>query len=677
MTNTNPEALLDSLDPDQRAVATQVSGPLAVMAGAGTGKTRAITYKIAYGAAQGVYDPSNVLAVTFTKRAAFEMRHRLAHLGVPKVQARTFHAAALRQLSHFWPSIIGGPLPEIVPYKASLVAASMLRLGLGSDKTMVRDIAAEIEWAKVSMVDSAHYEQRLRATGRVAPAGLSVDDMAKLLDVYEDAKAERGSIDFEDVLIHTCAILQEREDIAQIVRKQYRHFVVDEFQDVNALQYRLLNLWLGGRHDVCVVGDVAQTIYSFTGASPKYLMNFSKQHPGARIVELTRDYRSTPQVVAIANRLMALSSHTSGTVRLSSQRPSGPAVTFERYTDDRQEAEGVARKIKELMSSGINPHEIAVLMRTNSQSQIFEEVFAERCIPVAMSNATPFFSRESVRAALSALRAAALIETQGETSSMTLRTQVEDVLTGVGWSSEAPSGSAMQERWENLHAIVQWAEDSTASSVEAFVAELMERAQYQVEPDKNGVELATIHTAKGLEWDAVFLVGAAEGLLPISYATTEDAQEEERRLAYVAVTRARDVLCISWALARTEGARKRKRSRLFDGIWPEESHRPAEPAHAKSRRAQRKEAAEEFEETASPETLELLARLKQWRLVTSRSAKIPPFSVFIDQTLRDIATVKPKTLRQLRVISGVGDIKLDRYGADVLALVRGEAPPTQ
>ena len=403
----NPEELLEALDPDQRAVATQVAGPLAVLAGAGTGKTRAITYRIAYGAAVGAFDPSNVLAVTFTQRAAFEMRHRLAQLGVPKAQARTFHSAALRQLRHFWPTVVGGPLPDVIPHKASLVAASAARLGITIDRTNVRDIAAEVEWAKVSMIDAAHYASRVARLRRDVPAGLDAGDMARLLDVYEDAKNERGVIDFEDILIYLCGMLQERADVASIVRKQYRSFVVDEFQDVNLLQARLLDLWLGGRHDVCVVGDVAQTIYSFTGASPDYLTGFGRKHPGARIVELTRDYRSTPQIVSLANDVLARSSQREGTVRLSSQRDGGAQVTYRTYDDDRAEAEGVAASIADLIAGGMAPHSIAVLMRTNGQSQAFEEALGARGIPVAVAGGKPFFARDDVRTAISRLRAAA------------------------------------------------------------------------------------------------------------------------------------------------------------------------------------------------------------------------------------------------------------------------------
>ena len=662
----NPEELLEALDPDQRAVATQVAGPLAVLAGAGTGKTRAITYRIAYGAAVGAFDPSNVLAVTFTQRAAFEMRHRLAQLGVPKAQARTFHSAALRQLRHFWPTVVGGPLPDVIPHKASLVAASAARLGITIDRTNVRDIAAEVEWAKVSMIDAAHYASRVARLRRDVPAGLDAGDMARLLDVYEDAKNERGVIDFEDILIYLCGMLQERADVASIVRKQYRSFVVDEFQDVNLLQARLLDLWLGGRHDVCVVGDVAQTIYSFTGASPDYLTGFGRKHPGARIVELTRDYRSTPQIVSLANDVLARSSQREGTVRLSSQRDGGAQVAYRTYDDDRAEAEGVAASIVDLIAGGMAPHSIAVLMRTNGQSQAFEEALGARGIPVAVAGGKPFFARDDVRTAISRLRAAAAAATDDGSVGEIVR----EVLSGVGWAPEAPSGQAGSERWSNMNAIVGWADDSKAETLTAFVAELDERVAYQVEPDKAGVELATIHAAKGLEWDAVFLVGVAEGLLPISYAKTTAAREEERRLLYVAVTRARDLLTLSWARSRgADGRGKRKRSRLLDGIWPEDAR---VGAPKKKARASTRALNQAFEEEASPQAIELFGRLKAWRLEVSRQAGVPPFAVFTDQTLRDIAQAMPKNTTQLRVIRGIGDVKVQRFAAPVLALVRGE-----
>ncbi len=561
---------------------------------------------------------------------------------------------------------MGGPLPDVIPHKASLVAASAARLGITIDRTNVRDIAAEVEWAKVSMIDAAHYASRVARLRRDVPAGLDAGDMARLLDVYEDAKNERGVIDFEDILIYLCGMLQERADVASIVRKQYRSFVVDEFQDVNLLQARLLDLWLGGRHDVCVVGDVAQTIYSFTGASPDYLTGFGRKHPGARIVELTRDYRSTPQIVSLANDVLARSSQREGTVRLSSQRDGGAQVAYRTYDDDRAEAEGVAASIADLIAGGMAPHSIAVLMRTNGQSQAFEEALGARGIPVAVAGGKPFFARDDVRTAISRLRAAAAAATDDGSVGEIVR----DVLSGVGWAPEAPSGQAGSERWSNMNAIVGWADDSEAETLAAFVAELDERVAYQVEPDKAGVELATIHAAKGLEWDAVFLVGVAEGLLPISYAKTAAAREEERRLLYVAVTRARDLLTLSWARSRgADGRGKRKRSRLLDGIWPEEV---GVGAPKKRARASTRALNQAFEEEASPQAIELFGRLKAWRLEVSRQAGVPPFAVFTDQTLRDIAQAMPKNTTQLRVIRGIGDVKVQRFAAPVLALVRGE-----
>ena len=664
MNERDPEALLDALDPDQRAVALQVTGPLAVLAGAGTGKTRAITYRIAYGTAIGAYPPDSVLAVTFTRRAAFEMRHRLAGLGVPRAQARTFHSAALRQLQHFWPTVIGGPMPSILAHKASIVSSAAARLGIIADKTIVRDLSAEVEWAKVSLVDAEHYAERVKA-GHEVPAGLSADDMARLLEVYEDAKSERGVIDFEDVLVILCGMLQERSDVAAKVRAQYRHFVVDEFQDVSAIQRRLLDLWLGERHDVCVVGDVAQTIYSFAGADPAHLLDFPRRHRGARVLELRRDYRSTPQIVAVANGLMAHAKDC-GAVRLQSQRPSGAAVRFTTYASDAEEAEGVAAKAEGLIASGVRPDAIAVLFRTNGQSQAFEEAFAARGIPVALSDGRPFFQREDVRNAMRVLTTAAKFADPQAPASLVEAVTAQ--LEAVGWTPEAPTGGAAQERWGNLRAIVSWAEDSSARDIAEFVAEMEERAQYQVEPDKRGVELTTLHAAKGLEWDAVFLVGAAEGLLPISHAKSPEAREEERRLLYVGITRARDLLEISWAKARGAGSRgARKRSQLLDGVWPDEAASPRA-----SRRASGREAARDFAARASEEDLALYEELRIWRSATAKAGGRPPFAVFTDQTLREIVLSRPPGFEDLLRVKGIGEVKARMFGAHVLAIVAGE-----
>ncbi len=290
---TRADAILEALDPEQREVATVTSGPVCVLAGAGTGKTRAITHRIAYGVHSGIYVPQQVLAVTFTARAAGEMRTRLRDLGVGGVQARTFHAAALRQLGYFWPRTIGGAPPALLEHKASLVADAAARLRITVDRPAVRDLSAEVEWAKVSLLTPETYQAAAVRAGRGEPGGFDLATMARLLEVYEQAKTDRGVIDFEDVLLLAGGILAEYPDVAAAVRAQYRHFVVDEYQDVSALQQRLLDAWTGDRDDICVVGDPNQTIYSFTGASPQYLTDFRVRHPSARLVRLVRDYRST------------------------------------------------------------------------------------------------------------------------------------------------------------------------------------------------------------------------------------------------------------------------------------------------------------------------------------------------------------------------------------------------
>lgn len=681
MSAVHPEQLLDALDEDQRRVAMQVSGPLAVLAGAGTGKTRAITYRIAHGVAVGAFDPANVLAVTFTTRAAAEMRLRLRDLGVPGAQARTFHSAALRQLRYFWPSAIGGRAPDIVERKASLIAAAAARTGMRSDKEAVRDFAAEIEWAKVAMVDATRYPDRVRTLGREVPAGISATQMANLMEAYEEAKNERGVIDFADVLLIMAGILEQREDIARAVRAQYRHFVVDEYQDVSTLQQHVLDLWRGDRHDICVVGDVAQTIYTFAGASPQHLTGFTSRHPGARVIELNRDYRSTPQIVAVANQVINPGGGNrpgalKGAVRLVSQRPSGSAVHFDTYGDDAAEAQGVARAIADYAAQGIPLANMAVLYRINSQSESFEHELSQAGISYVVHGGLRFFEREDIRRALLVLRRAALALSASEEPQAPLSECVADLLREVGWTSEPPAaGGALRESWDNLNALVELAKDQERASLSEFLAELEERAESQAAPAVEGVTLSTLHAAKGLEWDVVFLVGAAEGILPISMATTPREREEERRLLYVGVTRARDHLHISWAKRRSEAAHRsaRKRSRLLDGIWPSDdagTGRSVQQTVKSQARLQKKEAQAAFEEQADEATLARFEALKSWRLERAREMAMPAFAIFTDQTLRDIATANPTTLKQLRIVRGVGDTKLQSFGGDVLRTIR-------
>ncbi|MFE0251942.1 ATP-dependent DNA helicase UvrD2 [Streptomyces sp. NPDC059010] len=707
------DAVLEGLDPEQREVATALHGPVCVLAGAGTGKTRAITHRIAYGVRAGILQPSSVLAVTFTNRAAGEMRGRLRQLGAAGVQARTFHSAALRQLQYFWPKAIGGSMPRLVDRKIQLVADAAAACHIRLDRNELRDVTAEIEWSKVTQTVPADYALATAKAGRDAPRDPA--ETAQIYNVYEDLKRDRSVIDFEDVLLLTVGILQDRHDIADQVRSQYQHFVVDEYQDVSPLQQRLLELWLGNRDNLCVVGDASQTIYSFTGATPDHLLDFRTRHPGATVVKLVRDYRSTPQVVHLANGLLAQARGRAADHRLEliSQRDPGPEPVYTEYTDEPAEAEGAARRIRELMDAGVPASEIAILFRTNSQSEIYEQALADAGVSYQLRGAERFFDRPEVRKAGIALRGAARFGGNDSLldDAVDLPSQVRAVLSGEGWTTEPPAGSgAVRERWESLAALVNLAQDFAAAKPGAtladLVAELDERANAQHAPTVQGVTLASLHSAKGLEWDVVFLVGVAEGMMPITYAKTDEQIEEERRLLYVGVTRARRHLHVSWALTRAPGGRPNRRpSRFLDGLRPGSTATVGRPAAGGSggvergftsrpdavpRRAQRTPArcrvcgrtltdAGEMklmrcEDCPSDMDEGLYERLREWRGVQARLSGQPDFCIFTDRTLMAIAEAEPTSPVELSRISGVLKRKLDRYGADVLAICAGQEP---
>ena len=549
MTEVAADALLAGLDPEQQEVALATRGAVCVLAGAGTGKTRAITHRIAYAAAIGVVNPVHVLALTFTVRAAGEMRGRLRQLGAAQVRASTFHAAALRQLNYFWPRVIGGRPPQLIDAKGALIREAAKQARVRLDGPGLADAASEIEWAKTTQIRPDSYAPAAAAAGR-SPA-IGAEAMAFVYDGYERLRRERHLIDFESVLELTAGIVLEHRGAADQVRDTFRYFVVDEYQDVNPLQKLLLDAWLGDRDELCVVGDPHQVIYSFTGATPDYLTGFTAEFPGAALVRLVRDYRSTPQVVAVANQLMR-----SGQA-LVAQRPPGPAPVLTRYGDDASEAAGVVVQIRALIAAGVPVGEIAVLVRINADTERFEQALTQAKVPYVVRGAERFYERPVVRQALVLFRGAA----RGAAAAADpLPAAVRDVLTGIGFTGGPPAGgSAARERWESLAAIAELADDMYAARPQAslgdFAAELTQRAELGHAPAARGVTLASMHAAKGLEWDAVLLPGLVEGLMPIVHARTPGAIEEERRLLYVAVTRARQHLYLSWSQARARAAR--------------------------------------------------------------------------------------------------------------------------
>ncbi len=703
------DAVLEGLDPEQRAVATALRGPVCVLAGAGTGKTRAITHRIAYGVRSGILRPSTVLAVTFTARAAGEMRGRLRQLGAGGVQARTFHAAALRQLQYFWPRTVGGELPRLLERKVQLVAEVAARHRMRLERAELRDVTGEIEWAKVTQTAPDDYPAAAARAGREPPRDPA--EIAAVYTGYEQLKRDRSVIDFEDVLLLTVGVLQERDDVAERIRAQYQHFVVDEYQDVSPLQQRLLDLWLGGRDTLCVVGDAGQTIYSFTGATPDYLLGFRTRHPDATVVRLVRDYRSTPQVVRLANGLLSQARGAAAVHRLElvSQRPAGPEPGFTEYPDEPAEAEGVARRIAALIDGGLRPSEIAVLYRVNAQSEVYEQALADADVPCRLRGAERFFERPEVREAGVLLRGAARAGSGADPrlDDADLPAQVRAVLGSRGWSPRPPSGAgAARDRWESLAALVRLAEDFARARPDAvladLVAELDERAAAQHAPTVEGVTLGSLHAAKGLEWDAVFLVGLCEGTLPITYARTDEQVEEERRLLYVGVTRARSHLALSWALSRSPGGRSGRRpSRFLTGLRSggtragaparvgsvEQGARRGAAAQVRRRRAPAhcrvcgralSEAGEiklmRCEDCPSELDEGLYERLRDWRAAQAAALGQPGYCVFTDKTLLAIAEAVPAEPAELVRIAGVGARKLRRYGADVLALCAGADP---
>jgi DNA helicase-2/ATP-dependent DNA helicase PcrA len=552
-TPSSADDVLEALDPEQREVARSFGAPVCVLAGAGTGKTRAITHRIAYGVMTGQLNPRHVLAVTFTAKAAAEMRSRLRDLGVPAVQARTFHSAALRQLRYFWPRVVGGPVPEIMPNKFAGVGEACRQLHMTVDRAALRDIVAEVEWSRVSMITPENYAEAVATAHRPGVAGFDARSISRILTQYEEVKRARGVIDFEDVLLHMVGFMTERPDVAREVRALYHHFVVDEYQDVSALQHTLLRLWLGTGNDLCVVGDAAQTIYTFAGARSSYLLDFPREFRGATTIRLERNYRSTPQIVRMANTVLdGAKGRTQETrLTLASQREDGPAPVIESYPDDVAEAEGVAARIADQITEGRTAADVAVLFRTNSQSEAVEEALTSRGIGYLVRGGDRYFDRQEVRRAMVALRAAARVE-QIEPDRA-----VRDTLSGLGWSEKPPETTgAVRDRWDSLNALVGLTDTILArpgTTLVDVVRELEERAEAQSAPEVDGVTLASIHAAKGLEWPVVYVIGASDGLLPISMAKAPAEIEEERRLLYVALTRAKDLLTVSWSAARSAG----------------------------------------------------------------------------------------------------------------------------
>ena len=535
------EEILAALDDDQREVALATRGPVCVIAGAGTGKTRAITHRIAYAAAIGTMDPSKVLALTFTARAAGEMRTRLRSLGVPTVAARTVHSAALKQLIYFWPTVFGGRTPDLMNSKTPFLTEAVNRADLTGEiritsRDTMRDIATEIEWAKVSQVAPIDYLDQVNA--RSMKPRVKAEHIAAIYVAYESLKKQELAIDFEDVLLLTSAMLEEERSVRERVQDQYRYFTVDEYQDISPIQQRLINAWLGSRKDICVVGDPAQTIYSFAGATPVFLNTFTQRFPEAEVIRLSTGYRSTPEITFAANALLRNSSMGQ---ELTASNDHGLHPSVDGYKDESAEIAGILSQITALLSEGTAPQEIAILARTNSQLKGVERAMNSKGLPYQVSSTERFFERQDVRDFLKQVRQASVLPTEGATWIDELRTIAQPYLTG-----ESIDGIAAL-----LHLGRELDSDDgfTPKTLRGFLREVEDRVTQNNPPTMPVVTLATLHAAKGLEWERVFLMGASEGILPLetgSTGTSDAVVAEERRLFYVGMTRAKVDLHISY-----------------------------------------------------------------------------------------------------------------------------------
>jgi DNA helicase-2/ATP-dependent DNA helicase PcrA len=682
------DALLEGLDSTQRDAVTSRAAPLAILAGAGSGKTRVLTRRIAWQVRQEIIDPAHVLAVTFTRKAAGELRTRLGRLGVREsVTAGTFHAIALAQLRRRADEQ-GRAMPELLDRKVRILLRLLPRRGR-EGALAAAEIASEIEWAKARLVKPDGYEAAVTLAGRTTPRPPA--EVAQLYLAYEREKRKRGLVDFDDLITGCADVLHRDAEFAAAQRWRFRHLFVDEFQDASAAQFRLLQAWLGDRSDLCVVGDPDQAIYGFAGADASYLAAFrrvfpSEHFPDVGVVQLGSNYRSTPQVVSAASAVLGPPSRRRRPVHAA--RADGPLPTFTEYPTADDEARGVARALRASESAQLPWSRMAVLYRVNAQSALFEEALTRAGIPFRVRGGERFLDRPEVQVALEEL---------GKSAREAPHRQFVEHLTDLTHFAD-PDGNGEplpEERREHVDALVRLGHeyleaDGGRGSVDGFLEFLHTslRGDDAGTSSGNAVELLTFHRAKGLEFDTVFVTGLERGLVPISHAKTPEAMDEEQRLLYVALSRAERALHLTWARERTVGGRAARGTRSAWVQRVEDSvHPPAAGvsgsngsardtiAAARDRVARAKGGSTRSKNptgVAESDT-PLYEALVNWRLRQSRAASAPAYVIFPNTTLAAIATARPRTTRALLDVPGVGPVKADRYGEAVLALVAEHA----
>jgi len=529
--------ILAGLDPDQLAVVSAINGPVCVIAGAGTGKTRVITHRIAYAINSGVTDPTKVLALTFTAKAAGEMRARLRGLGIPNATARTFHSAALKQLLYFWPYAFGGQFPSLLTSKSGFISQAISRadVAIPASAAALREISGEIEWAKVLEISPENYQEQAVTNDRSVklPNNKGTSEnlamIAQVYEAYESLKKQERGLDFEDVLLLCVGMLEEDRGVRERVRDQYRYFTVDEYQDVSPLQQRLLNLWLGNRQEICVVGDAAQTIYSFAGATSNFLLNFQNRFPNAQLFRLSRGYRSTPEIINTANKILRqgnlVSDHGD---ELQSANAHGEKPAVNGFNSSADEISYVVAEVKKVIAAGSDSSEIAILARTNAQLDQVKSALNNSQILSQIRSGERFFDRVDVRDVMRLIRSASVLPSEDGD-------WYEDLVAVLRPFGDADYVTAFLRLAKSI-------QENGGSNMRAFLREIEDRSEQNNPPTLPGVTLATLHAAKGLEWNQLFLIGVSDGVLPMG-----NDLNEERRLFYVGVTRAKQRIQITYA----------------------------------------------------------------------------------------------------------------------------------
>ena len=668
--------LLEGLNPAQSEAVTTEANPLCILAGAGSGKTRVLTRRMAHRILTGSAEARHVVALTFTRKAAGELGSRLTTLGVrDQVVAGTFHAIAYAQLRRRWADR-GDTPPALLDRKVRIIApllgGARGQNGHRSVTVQPADVAGEIEWAKARLVSPAAYEASADLAGRTPP--LPPAQIARLYGRYEEEKKRRGLVDFDDLLALCAQAIEDDADFAAAQRWRFRHLFVDEFQDVNPAQFRLLQAWLGANRDLCVVGDPNQAIYSWNGADPTLLTRFERRFRGAATVSLQDNYRSTPQILAVANAVLA-----DGAPRAAELRATvtdGPVPTVSAYDSDEAEARGVAGRLRRAHRPGTSWGRLAVLTRTNAQLTIFAEALRAAKIPYRIRGGGALMEQPEVKAALGVLRRSRA------------RTGFEAHIVEL---DALAAEDGVEERKLNLDELAraarQYAAADSAPTLDGFIAWLhANTGPGDAAESTDAVELTTFHRAKGLEWAVVFVAGLEKGLAPIGRATTAEAEAEERRLVYVALTRAREELHCSWAERRTFGARTVNRNpspylepievtcrALQSGqtrpdvralLAAERSRlRSLEPKSPKRRGGSGSKV------PVAGADADLFDALKAWRATAAKAASVPAYVVFHDSTLAAVAAAKPRSHTALLDVPGLGPVKAARYGDALLEVV--------